>query len=135
VREPALVNLNFFKENNDTCGHHVGDLALKHLARVLQRETRLQDTVARFGGDEFAVLVRDIEFDDAKRLAIRIGRTASANPVYRDKHGNAAHISLCLGVVALAHYTDPDSTLIAADRELYAAKALAHADREARQAA
>ena len=130
-----LVDLNFFKEINDTWGHHVGDIALKHLARVLRRETSLEDAIARLGGDEFAVLIRDVELKDARHLAHRLSRAASANPVYRDPLGNEARISLSVGAVELATYADIDSALIAADRELYTAKARAHADRAAGRAA
>lgn len=68
-----LVDVDRFKEINDTRGHERGDEALKEIAAVLQRAVRGQDTVARFGGDEFVVLLAEVPRDDVIAAARRIG--------------------------------------------------------------
>ncbi|WP_116133481.1 GGDEF domain-containing protein [Tropicimonas sp. IMCC34043] len=67
------VDLDFFKEVNDTYGHAAGDLVLQNVARVLVSETRAVDTVARVGGDEFVLIIRDqIDLQKLGNIAMRI---------------------------------------------------------------
>ncbi len=128
VRGPALlmIDVDRFKETNDTFGHHVGDMTLIHLARVLRRETRATDVVGRLGGDEFAVLARDADADTVRRLVTRITSAAAARPVYRNDVGQEVRLCLSVGTALLIDHDDIDSALIAADRALYAAKQIAH---------
>ncbi len=123
-----IIDLNFFKTINDTWGHHVGDQALKQLARVLRQETRAEDVTGRLGGDEFAVLAPGADPAMTHRLAERIIAAAEARPIHRDTAGRAVRLSLSIGTAALADHPDSDSALIAADRELYAVKERFHAD-------
>jgi len=67
-----LLDLDGLKKINDAHGHLVGSRALCRLARVLQQECRLNDTPARYGGDEFAVIVPETEVGDAGNLAWRV---------------------------------------------------------------
>ncbi|HWK25076.1 MAG TPA: EAL domain-containing protein [Solirubrobacter sp.] len=68
-----LMDLDHFKEINDTLGHHMGDLLLQEVSRRLQRALRDSDTVARLGGDEFGVLLPHVETaDDATRVALNL---------------------------------------------------------------
>ncbi|HKJ87765.1 MAG TPA: diguanylate cyclase, partial [Gammaproteobacteria bacterium] len=69
------VDLDRFKDINDTCGHEAGDRLLVSIAQKLQGLTRKSDTLARVGGDEFVFLLPDTEADQAKTLAERIARS------------------------------------------------------------
>jgi len=60
-----FLDLDHFKDINDTQGHHVGDLVLKHFANIVRDAVRGEDVVARFGGDEFVILVEDLGWQDA----------------------------------------------------------------------
>lgn len=59
-----FLDLDHFKDINDTQGHHVGDLVLKHFANIVRDAVRGEDVVARFGGDEFVILVEDLGWQD-----------------------------------------------------------------------
>jgi diguanylate cyclase (GGDEF)-like protein len=115
------IDLDRFKEVNDTFGHPVGDALLKSVARRLRKSLRGPDLVARLGGDEFAVLqagiVREV---DATKLAKRLLRSlAEPHQVLGHKVTAAASIGIAL---APKHGTDPADLMKHADLALYAAK-------------
>lgn len=71
-----FLDLDHFKDINDTQGHHVGDLVLKHFARIVRDAVRVEDIVARFGGDEFVILVEDLgwQSNDARKKVLSIAQ-------------------------------------------------------------
>jgi diguanylate cyclase (GGDEF)-like protein len=116
-----LLDLDKFKEVNDSLGHHAGDLLLTEVAARLSGAVRGPDTVARLGGDEFAVLLPDAgNPDDCLDLARRI-LDAIQGPVELD--GTRVDISASVGVAVFpAHTTDPAELLRHADHAMYTAK-------------
>lgn len=116
------IDLDHFKDVNDTLGHPAGDQVLQVVARVLVEETRARDTVARIGGDEF-VLVLEAPKDRAavagvaRRIIARLAR-----PIVVD--GRAAHIAASAGSVMSGDYPRPEPARMLADADaaLYAAK-------------
>jgi diguanylate cyclase (GGDEF)-like protein len=116
------IDLDHFKEINDTHGHPFGDLVLTDLATIMKTTARDTDAVARLGGDEFIVVLPDTGMEGAVIFAERIRRRV-------DEHVFASatarmRITISVGV-ALAHGTDvvsPASLLQDADRSLYRAK-------------
>jgi len=114
-------DLDYFKDVNDTLGHSVGDALLRQVAARVLSATRENDVVARFGGDEFAVLQSDAEdVAAAGALAAKI-RQILAQPYVIA--GNEVHISASIGI---SHYTadiaGPDAMMIQSDLALYRAK-------------
>ncbi|HCI14837.1 MAG: hypothetical protein A2063_05430 [Gallionellales bacterium GWA2_60_142] len=115
------IDLDKFKPINDSLGHDVGDLMLKEVAQRMQACVRESDTVARIGGDEFVVLLRNVETpDDAVRVAEKI-RFALNQPF--DIAGRTLNISSSTGI---AIYPDHGSNEIElsknADMAMYTAK-------------
>jgi diguanylate cyclase (GGDEF)-like protein/PAS domain S-box-containing protein len=116
------MDLDRFKVINDSLGHDIGDQLLRHVASVLTTCARCTDTVARFGGDEFAILLEDIT---APRDAISFSRRILediSKPLALD--GREVMTSGSLGIVLRTeHYERPEALLRDADTAMYHAKA------------
>ena len=118
----VLLDIDRFKPINDTYGHAEGDRVLRAVGESLRRTVRIDETVSRFGGEEFALIVAGAQPDQAVEAADR-ARVAIAKVTVR---GNA--LSASAGVATWpAHGSTPDELLEAADKALYKAK---HAGRD-----
>jgi diguanylate cyclase (GGDEF)-like protein/PAS domain S-box-containing protein len=117
-----LLDLDRFKEVNDTLGHHHGDLLLQQVAERLHGSLRGSDTVARLGGDEFAVLLPQIAgVQEAKVVADKLSAAIEA-PFAVD--GLSLDVDVSIGVAVYPdHASDPNELLQRADVAMYAAKA------------
>jgi diguanylate cyclase (GGDEF)-like protein/PAS domain S-box-containing protein len=116
-----FVDVDEFKQINDTLGHAAGDAVLRHVAQRLRHCARASDTVARLSGDEFVVILEDLApCDDARAVTAKIEH-AMATPVLAA--GQTVRVALSLG---LAFYPDDtqqaDELLMRADAAMYAAK-------------
>lgn len=116
------VDLDWFKQVNDSLGHAAGDHVLIHVARVLRAETRTGDTVARVGGDEFVILLpglvdRSTLNGIAHRIIARLRRPIVFN-------GQDCRISASIGMTVSTAYARPraERMLSDADQALYASK-------------
>ncbi|OAN50587.1 PAS domain S-box protein [Paramagnetospirillum marisnigri] len=117
-----FLDLDKFKDINDTLGHHVGDLLLKAVAKRLKRCVRETDTVARLGGDEFAVILTNIEDPEgASRVAESIIATI-ADPFGLDDHEVLTSTSIGITVFP-DDATDADQLLKNADLAMFRSKA------------
>jgi len=122
----VFLDLDDFKDVNDTLGHHVGDLLLVEVARRLHLALRATDTPARLGGDEFAVL---LEGDISEALAQRVGRRiieAIAAPMTIEGTGMTLHASM--GIAIGDSSTQAANLLRQADIAMYRAKSTGKAD-------
>jgi diguanylate cyclase (GGDEF)-like protein len=115
----ATFDLDHFKQVNDRYGHAEGDRVLGEFAALLRRELRGGDTLARVGGEEFAVVLFGVGRQEAVAFAERIGHELAARP-----SGSGPPLSTSAGVAALSgDAPDPAALMLVADRALYAAKA------------
>ena len=119
-----MIDLDHFKEFNDTHGHPAGDEALKVFARAALTVLRDSDTLARYGGEEFVVAVRDADLDATAVVAERL-RLAVEHSSVEVGLGRYANFTASFGVAATTlHGSDRLMLLKAADRALYRAKRL-----------
>jgi diguanylate cyclase (GGDEF)-like protein len=115
----AMVDLDGFKRVNDQEGHDAGDAVLKAVAGALLSATRRADVVARYGGDEFVVLLPDTEAEGARTVGARIldqGRSAALRVC------PAIPVSVSIGTTAVRPADDPTEVIRRVDEQLYAAK-------------
>jgi diguanylate cyclase (GGDEF)-like protein len=118
-----LVDADHFKDINDRYGHRVGDRVLRTLALVLNRDMRAVDRVARIGGEEFAVILPDTQWDAAMETAERIRSMTAAKQVH-SPDGKIIRITISIGVATFPQNGDTMDALVeAADQALYRAKA------------
>jgi diguanylate cyclase (GGDEF)-like protein len=117
----VVIDLDRFKEINDTLGHHVGDMVLQQVGPRLRSTVREIDTIARLGGDEFAVLLRGIESPaEAERVADRIVHALDRPIVVQ---GFPLSVDASVGVACYpAHGDHFDVLMQRADVAMYAAK-------------
>ncbi len=116
------MDLDFFKQVNDTLGHAAGDFVLDQVARILCAETRGTDTVARVGGDEFVLIFP--ELTDQSRLTSLALRILKRLEVPMDFDGKPCRISASIGTTLSTQYEAPipEQMLNDADRALYESK-------------
>lgn len=114
------LDIDNFKTINDGLGHHAGDGVLRQFAEVVGRVVRESDTLCRWGGDEFLVLMAGCNAAQALDVAEKIRATVAERsfPV----NGEAVDLTISIGVTAVAMEDAVESSLVRADRALYRAK-------------
>jgi diguanylate cyclase len=115
-----LVDIDHFKSVNDRFGHQVGDVALCQFALRIMRNCREDDIIARFGGEEFVVLLHDLEFGAACAAADRL--CAKLREVPFVLNGQPYHLTASFGVAPLNDAAGLSDALAQADAALYRAK-------------
>jgi len=117
-----LVDFDEFKEVNDTFGHAVGDRVLRRVADILLSEVRNIDLPARFGGDEYAVILPEVNWRGAMTVAQRLMHRVRREPVRADDQ--LVQISVSIGMASFPEHGNRDSAqiLAEADKALYRAK-------------
>lgn len=119
-----LLDVDHFKRFNDTFGHAAGDHVLRFVAQTLSSSLRPTDVAARFGGEEFLVLLPDTELSGARVAAERLRRTIAETPNLAFDGKLLGGISVSIGVATLAGHDGVDAWLRTADAALYRAKEL-----------
>jgi diguanylate cyclase (GGDEF)-like protein len=114
----VLIDLDKFKEVNDTMGHFEGDLVLARVGRLLEQKSRQSNVVARYGGDEFIILMPETGPDQAQVLAERLRQWIAADPMLAEHH-----ITGSFGVASFpTHGFSIEDVIRVADAGMYVSK-------------
>lgn len=117
-----ILDIDHFKKINDSYGHLVGDSVLRYIARLLQSETKGQDSLARIGGEEFVILLNNISYDNAIIFAEKIRRMIADKAFKAKSHSNTLKLSVSIGVASYKAGEGKDEIFERADLALYQAK-------------
>jgi diguanylate cyclase (GGDEF)-like protein len=117
-----MLDVDHFKQFNDTFGHPAGDEVLRQLARVLADTRRANDVVARYGGEEFVVVLPETGDEGAQHLAGRVCESIRGRPLHTA--AGDLSVTISIGVAVYPEHGDSPASLVrGADQALYAAKA------------
>ncbi len=116
----VFIDLNGLKKINDELGHVAGDAALRHVGNVLTAHTRQTDTAGRLGGDEFGVLLTQVDKAVAEQKARELSMIISSSPA--EWKGGSLPVSVSYGVVEISKGLSVDQAMESADSAMYKAK-------------
>jgi len=116
----AMIDIDRFKLINDTYGHPAGDKVILSLSRLLQQRLRKIDTIGRYGGEEFAVILGDIDKAEAFRVLDEI-RVSFSN-IRHQHEGKEFSATFSCGIAVFPDYKDASALCSEADKALYTAK-------------
>ena len=117
-----MADLDHFKKINDTFGHAAGDAVLVEVAQRMRKALRIYDTVGRYGGEEFLLMLPGCEVDEARLIANRILNSINSQPVMFQNTAIAVTISLGLTINKIGEHTDLTDIVQTADSAMYQAK-------------
>jgi len=118
----VMVDADHFKAINDTYGHEAGNLVLKSLADILSNEVRTTDIVCRYGGEEFAMIFPETHLNLAVKVADRIRKQISSQPVAIDDAEIKLTVSMGASVYMKFSVLDFNDFVASVDKYLYEAK-------------
>ncbi len=119
-----MLDVDHFKNFNDTYGHQLGDVVLKQVARCLTSSTKGRDLVGRYGGEEFMIILPNTDLDGAISVGDEILRTVAGKRIVLKSSGESlGKITLSAGAASLSTGETVASLTVRADDALYAAKA------------
>ncbi len=117
-----MIDIDHFKNINDTYGHQAGDMVLKNVARIIKKNVRKVDFPARYGGEEFALILPETDYDSAYNVGERI-RTAIQDNEFSISEEKTISITVSIGISCYPYDTTNKEELIKmADTALYYAK-------------
>ena len=114
----VLMDLDRFKFVNDFYGHLEGDLVLQRVGHILETNCRRSDVVARYGGDEFVILMPETTMEHARQLALKLRGWVCADPLLREKNITASFGIACFPL----HGSSPQELIQVADASMYLSK-------------
>jgi len=118
----AIIDIDWFKQINDRIGHLAGDAVLIQLARVMSDSLRSGDTLARIGGEEFALIMPDTSLNEAHLACDRLRQTVAGH-AFRIESGDHIDVTVSIGLAEAGGAMNDYRTLLGeADRHLYDAK-------------
>jgi diguanylate cyclase (GGDEF)-like protein len=116
-----MVDIDNFKNINDTYGHVIGDRVLKNLAKILRKNVKITDEVIRYGGEEFLVIAYRCDFEEGKKLGERLRKKIEA---IKFKDFPELKITVSIGIFIYEPGDDLLDAIQKADNAMYEAKRL-----------
>ena len=122
--QPLIVmDLDKFKNVNDTYGHPVGDEVLKYVAKMVEISIRETDVPARIGGEEFAIILPETNFQDVNAVAEKLRNAVAERGVHPDGFSGMIKVTISAGAAcSQGHLVTPEAMMAAADAALYQSK-------------
>jgi len=117
----VMIDLDYFKKVNDSYGHLVGDKVLQKTALTISQELRTYDSLCRYGGEEFIVLLPDTTIDEAKLVIERI-RENVEQQIVQTVDGQKIQMTISAGITVVDSNNTLNSNIDLADKALYCAK-------------
>lgn len=116
----VILDLDNFKEINDSYGHQTGDYVLKELVKTIKKRIRKTDILGRYGGDEFVLILYNCRREEVEKIAHGI-KDAVEEPIY-NRNGDKIKVTTSMGIYISLEEEDGEDVLNKADRALYLAK-------------
>ena len=121
----AMIDIDNFKQYNDTHGHLIGDEALRIIAQTIIKNIRKSDILARYGGDEFVMILPELDKNQSKALAEKLCAVIRETKVPKKKTAIKVKLTVSLGISTFPDDGNTEDTLLKkADEALYRAKDL-----------
>lgn len=117
-----MIDIDFFKNINDTYGHNAGDQVLKRLSRILEENSRESDIIGRYGGEEFCIGLPNTEEEEAYGISERIREAVEENIFITDEADISVTISIGCCLKKPENTSSCKDVIIQADKALYRAK-------------
>ena len=119
----AMIDIDHFKTINNTFGHQTGDIVLGDVASIFKKNLRVTDLVARYGGDEFVIVITSTSMTQSKKMLDTIRTRVKVHKFYSHKTKHAIQVTLSVG---MAKYTGGSvkTIITASDKALYQAKSI-----------
>ena len=119
-----MLDIDHFKLYNDTYGHIIGDQVLRLTVQAIKSHIKKTDTVGRWGGEEFGIVLPNATTTQANMVANRIRKTLSELPLFNVEGNTIPKPTISQGIATIPEHTnDVDELIVIADRALYRAKA------------
>ena len=118
----VIFDIDHFKRINDTWGHPVGDVVLQEIASRVSATVRTEDILCRYGGEEFAIIMREAPAEKGWLVAERVRRVVADAPFHHESGALPVTISLGLATLQSGNLVDAGALVAEADRRLYEAK-------------
>jgi diguanylate cyclase (GGDEF)-like protein len=119
----AVIDVDRFKSLNDTHGHSAGDMVLREMGAILRHSFRQSDIVGRYGGEEFVVILPEMNIEDAERKLESLRERIALTPIELNAQGDIVAVTISAGLAGLpADGTDAEEIFALADQRLFQAK-------------
>ena len=120
----AVIDADRFKSLNDAHGHAAGDMVLRKLAAILRDSFRQSDTVGRYGGEEFVIILPEIDLRSGEQKLETLRQLVAGTPITLGARGGKVHVTISAGLASFPDDChDPDELFALADQRMFQAKA------------